>query len=71
MEAVVSSKKKEFMAGKVHFYQKDGKEYFYNNRWYASPNDIGTTNHIKKRIYTINEANAVAGKVNSVKIRYR
>ncbi len=59
------------MAGKVHFYQKDSNGYFYNNRWYASPNDISTANHIKKRIYTIDEANKVVGKVNSVKIRYR
>ncbi len=38
---------------------------------YASLNDLASGNHIVKRIYTIDEANAVAGKVNSVKIRYR
>ena len=64
-------KNRESMAGKVQFYQKDGDGYFYKNHWYASPNDIISDNHIKKRIYTIDEANAVAGKTNSVKIRYR
>ena len=64
-------KNRESMAGKVQFYQKDGDGYFYNNRWYASPNDIIGDKHIKKRIYTIKEANQVTGKANSVKIRYR
>ena len=64
-------KNRESMAGKVQFYQKDGDGYFYKNRWYASPNDIIGDKHIKKRIYTIEEANQVTGKANSVKIRYR
>jgi len=38
---------------------------------YASLDDLASGNYIPKRIYTIDEANAVAGKVNSVKIRYR
>ena len=38
---------------------------------YASLDDLASGNYIVKRIYTIDEANAVAGKVNSVKIRYR
>ena len=38
---------------------------------YASLDDLASGNHIVKRIYTIDEANEVAGKVNSVKIRYR
>lgn len=48
----------------------DGK-YFAHGKFYDSLNSIGTPNYIKKRIYTIDEANRVAGKVNSVKIRYR
>ncbi len=38
---------------------------------YASLDDLASGNYIPKRIYTIDEANEVAGKVNSVKIRYR
>jgi len=38
---------------------------------YASLDDLASGNHIVKRIYTTEEANQVAGKVNSVKIRYR
>jgi len=45
--------------GVTYVYDKNGKL-------------IATSGHRKeKRIYTIDEANAVAGKVNSVKIRYR
>ncbi len=52
-------------------YQKYGNSYYYDGKFYASPNDIIGNHYIQKRIYTIDEANAVAGKVNSVKIRYR
>ena len=52
-------------------YQKYGDKYFYDGKFYKSPNDIGTTNNIKKRIYTIDEANFVAGDKNRVSIRYR
>ena len=38
---------------------------------YASLDDLASGNHIVKRIYTIDEANAVAGQTNSFKIRYR
>jgi hypothetical protein len=41
------------------------------NRTYASLNDLANNNHIKKRIYTLKEANEVAGKVNHVSIKYR
>ena len=43
----------------------------YKNKSYASIDDLFSGNYIPKRIYTVDEANAVAGKVNSVKIRYR
>ncbi len=64
-------KNSESMSGKVQFYHSDENAYFYNNRWYASPNDIVGDNHIQKRIYTINEANRVAGDKNRVSIKYR
>ncbi|MBR2299746.1 MAG: leucine-rich repeat domain-containing protein [Alphaproteobacteria bacterium] len=44
---------------------------FYNNKWYNNANDILTGNYIQKRIYTIEEANQVSGKVNRVSIRYK
>ena len=56
---------------KVTTYKKDGDKIFYKNKWYNNANDILSGDYIKKRIYTIDEANQVAGKVNSVKIRYR
>ena len=65
-------KNRESMAGKVQFYHSDGDAYFYNNHWYASPNDIISDNHIKKRIYTIDEANKVSkDNGNTFKIRYK
>ena len=41
------------------------------NRTYASLNDLANNNHIKKRIYTLKEANEVTGPVNRVSIKYR
>ncbi len=65
-------KNRKSMAGKVQFYHSDGDAYFYNNRWYASPNDIIGDNHIKKRIYTIEEANKISKPAgNTLKIKYR
>ena len=53
-------------------YQKDGDALFYNGKWYADSNDILTDNHIKKRIYTIEEAAKVSKEVgNSFKLRYK
>ena len=52
-------------------YQKYGDNYFYNGKFYAHPNDILSTNYIKKRIYTVEEANNIAGRKNRVSIRYR
>ena len=54
-------------------YQKtaDG-QVFYNNQWYASANDITSGNHIKKRIYTIDEATKVSKETgNTFKLRYK
>jgi len=52
-------------------YQKRGNEYYVDGKFYQSPQDIGTPNYIKKRIYTIDEANKVAGDKNRVSIKYR
>ncbi|MBR6327417.1 MAG: hypothetical protein IKR60_00890, partial [Alphaproteobacteria bacterium] len=52
-------------------YQKDGNRIFYNKRWYNSANDILFGDYIPKRIYTIDEANRVAGEVNRVSIKYK
>ena len=52
-------------------YQKYGNEYYFDGKFYQSPNDIGTPNYIKKRIYTIDEANRIAGDKNRVSIKYR
>ena len=43
----------------------------YNGKTYQSINDLLKGNYDVRRIYTVEEANFVAGKVNSVKIRYR
>ena len=56
---------------KVSTYTTDGDKIFYQNRWYSSANDIISGNYIPKRIYTIDEANAVAGKVNRFSIKYK
>ncbi len=52
-------------------YKNHNGQYFYKGKFYASLSDFASGHRIKKRIYTIEEANQVAGKVNSVKIRYR
>ena len=54
-------------------YEKIGEGcYIIGNMKYASLNDIVINNGVKiKRIYTIDEANAVAGKTNTFSIRYR
>lgn len=57
--------------GVLKTYQKDGSAYYYDGRFYDSPKDIGLHNPIKKRIYTIDEANKVTGRKNTFKIRYK
>ena len=42
-----------------------------NGKFYTSLSDWAKDNYIKKRIYTIDEANAVAGEKNRVSIKYR
>ena len=53
-------------------YQKYGNSYYYDGKFYTSPNDIIGNHYIQKRIYTIDEANFVTKSTgNTVKIRYR
>ncbi|MBR1915105.1 MAG: leucine-rich repeat domain-containing protein [Alphaproteobacteria bacterium] len=71
--ALVASLKDTSKAVDVVTYQKtpDG-QVFYNSKWYASANDIALKNNIKKRIYTIDEANKITKPTgNRVKIKYR
>jgi len=51
-------------------YEIKGDRYVLDGKQYRNLNDM-LNNIPVKRIYTVEEANAVAGKVNSVKIRYR
>ncbi|MBR1914965.1 MAG: leucine-rich repeat domain-containing protein [Alphaproteobacteria bacterium] len=54
------------------FIQSDGQYMLkYNGKTYQSINDLLTGNYDKRRIYTIDEANFVAGDKNRVSIRYR
>lgn len=52
-------------------YKKFGDQYFYQGKFYQNSSDIGTPNYIKKRIYTIDEANKITGTKNRVSIKYR
>lgn len=70
-KAAVQWKKDLGQTINVIAYQKYGDEYYVDGRFYEKPQDIGTKNHIKKRIYTIEEANRVAGEKNRVSIKYR
>ena len=49
----------------------NGAPFKVGSKIYNSIEDFAQGNNVKFRIYTIDEANAVAGKTNSVKIRYR
>ncbi len=46
-------------------------QYYLNGKFYNSVNDMMHGNYIKKRIYTIDEANTVTGPVNRISIKYR
>ena len=71
-EAALQWKKDRGKKVSVIPYKKtsDG-QIFYNNKWYKSANDILSGDYAKKRIYTIDEANKITGKKNSVMIRYK
>lgn len=50
---------------------KNGLAFEFNGKFYASLDDLAQGKYIPKRIYTIDEANRVAGEKNRVSIRYR
>ena len=54
------------------FIQSDGNYMLkYNGKTYQSINDLLKGNYDKRRIYTLEEANFVAGEKNTIRIRYR
>ena len=56
----------------IQTYQKlPNGELLIGGKFYQNPNDIYGDNRIKKRIYTVNEANMLSGKKNKVMIRYK
>lgn len=55
----------------IHEYVKIGDAYYVDGKFYKHANDLWDKNNIKKRIYTIDEANRVTGKKNRVSIKYR
>ncbi len=52
-------------------YKIENNQFNVGGKTYASMADLAAGNHIPKRIYTVDEANAVAGKTNIFSIRYR
>ncbi len=59
-------------ASKIQLYEKYGDTYYIDGKFYKKLNDIAFKNNIKKRIYTIDEANLVAKPSgNTVRIKYR
>ena len=56
---------------KIKFYEYKNGIYFYDGKIYDNPADIAVNKSAKRRIYTIEEANFVAGDKNRVSIKYR
>ena len=50
---------------------KNGLEFEFNGKFYASTDDLAKGAYILKRIYSVDEANLVSGKKNKVIIRYK
>ena len=50
---------------------KRGIPFEFKGKFYTSFGDIATDNYIHKRIYTVDEANMLSGKKNTLKIRYK
>ena len=48
-----------------------GSQIAFKGKFYASLDDLAHKNHVKKRIYTIDEVQKLAGEKNRVSIRYR
>ena len=59
-------------SGTIRRYTSDGEKLYSEGRWYNSLSDMNKGKYILKRIYTIDEANAVAKPTgNTVRIKYR
>ena len=59
-------------AGKLKSYIiTDNGQIKAGNKTYSSLDDLAAGNYIPKRIYTIDEANAVAGLKNRISIKYK
>ncbi|MBR1915026.1 MAG: leucine-rich repeat domain-containing protein [Alphaproteobacteria bacterium] len=52
-------------------YTSDGDKFYVNGKWYDSLSDMNKGRYNVKRIYTIEEANRVAGDKNRVSIKYK
>ena len=72
-EDYIASAKENGALQNLHneFYYKWGTQYLYKGRFYRNFKDIVDKNYINKRIYTLDEANRVAGSINHISIRYR
>lgn len=55
----------------VQYEKTSDGQYRMGGLFYQNPSDILSGAHIKKRIYTVDEANSVSGKTNKVKVRYK
>ena len=52
-------------------YTSDGDKFYVNGKWYDSLSDMNKGRYNVIRIYTIDEANKVAGPINRVSIKYK
>ncbi len=55
----------------LKLYQKQNGQYFYKGKFYKNSSDVGSLSWIKKRIYSIDEANLVTGEKNRISIKYK
>ena len=70
-EELISQNNPQYTNNIQPYVINDDGNFVYKNKTYASLADLAKFNHIKKRIYTIDEANTVAGEKNRVSITYR
>ena len=55
----------------IQYEKTSDGQYRMGGLFYQNPSDILSGAHIKKRIYTVDEANSISGNKNTVKIRYK
>ena len=70
-EQLIEEKNPENLPKLKTYYTNGNGEIVFGKKTYASLEDLAKGKHIPKRIYTIEEANFVAGKKNRVSIKYR